>query len=271
MRGFRAIADQVSRTVQMIQSSSTGMQSALRTFNEGIKGLPGLLHSQNKELVFLLSWLAGRSWYFGMDMPLSNIGQLARVAHSGDNETVDKTLADWHRRHAKTIISRIYKCFPVRKPVLTAALTAHEAGDYLLSIPAFLTQADGIAYDYLTENFFCNGLWRKRLREFMQEAHLTELSYVMMSPLNEPGLLRTPTYQLNETEGILNRHQILHGLTCEYGTEINSLKCIGLLDYLHSVGGMIMRRQPATKIGVTDQKRAVNKHNSSPHRKVGGK
>ena len=36
---------------------------------------------------------------------------------------------------------------------------------------------------------------------------------------------------------VLNRHEVLHGESVDYGTEINSLKAISLLYYIASVLG----------------------------------
>ena len=243
-RGFCAIAEQITRTAQMIQNASVGMQAVLRTATEGMSRLPELIHRQNQEFAFLMPWLAAHSWYFGMDMPLSSMGQLSRLVRAAEYGAVDAALTDWHRQHAQSIITRIAERFPNRSRVLTAAFVAYLTGDYLLSIPTFLAQADGVSYDYLSENFFRTQLWQQRLQDFMQEANLMEFSSVMVSPLYEPGLLRTSTDRLPQMKGILNRHQILHGLTSNYGTEINSLKCIGLLDYLYSVGEMIFNKKP---------------------------
>lgn len=250
-RGFCSIAEQMGLTARTLQNTAVGMHALLKTVSEGVVRFAERLRLQNQEFAILMPSLAARSWYFGMDMPLSSMSRMARLAASGDYGAVDAALADWHRRHSQAIIKRIAERFPDRSRVLTAALTAHQAGNYLLSIPAFLAQADGIAHDYLSEHFFRTGRWKQRLREFMHEANLTGFASVMAIPLSEPGLIRTPTNRLAEPAGILNRHQILHGLTSDYGTEMNSLKCIGLLDYLYSVGEMIVaRKAPSNRVGI---------------------
>ena len=244
---FRGIAYRVTSTVRMIEEQGARMHSFAASVAKGLEGLREGMHLQNQEFAFLMSELAGRSWYFGMEMTLPNMMRLARCARSGDFESIDVLLMNWHQRHAEAIIKNIAKRFPARRQVLTAAFTAHEAANYPLAIPVFLAQADGIAHDYLSESFFRTRAWKRRLEEFMKEASLTEFSSVMALPLREAGLLRVPTEHIEQTGGVLNRHQILHGLTCDYGTEINSLKCIGLLDYLHSVGEMILAKKQNRK------------------------
>lgn len=255
MQGFQAIADSVSRTARKVQQATAGMQAVLRSA-ESLTRIPEMLRRQNEAFAYLMPRLADKGWYFGMEMTLPAMMQLYRLARDEDFEAIDQALADWYRRQGSDTIHRISERFPDRAPILQAAFTAHEAGNYVLAIPAFLAQADGIAHHYLTESFFCTRRWRARLREFMEENSLTDFSTVMAIPLDDPGVLRRPTWELEGQDDILNRHQVLHGLRCDYGSEVNSLKCIGLLDYIQSAGEMILTREPEQSLGGDSENRA---------------
>ena len=74
----------------------------------------------------------------------------------------------------------------------------------------------------------------------MNKVDVTEFSLALMSPLKEVGALRTSTYQLKENDLMLNRHQVLHGIVSNYDSELNSLKCLGLLDYFYFIGEQIL-------------------------------
>jgi len=242
-RGFRAVAQSLADTAQMVRSGSESMQAILQSVNS-INLIPEMLQRQNEGFTFLMLRLAERSWYFGMDMPISDMVQLEEAVSEEDYDLVDTELAGWHRCRAQQVIEKIMEKFPERALVIRPALKAHKERNYELAIPAFLAQADGIAYDYLTENFFRTVRWRDKLDEFMRRNSLTEFSTVMLMPLYKAGTLRRSTSGLPSGGDVLNRHQILHGLTCDYGTEINSLKCIGLLDCLYSTGEMILKGEP---------------------------
>ena len=61
------------------------------------------------------------------------------------------------------------------------------------------------------------------------------LKLALLAPLSQPLPISASQYERDESFNELNRHQVMHGEVVNYGTEINSLKSISLLNYVVQV------------------------------------
>ena len=59
--------------------------------------------------------------------------------------------------------------------------------------------------------------------------------HALLSPLSHSLPISASEYERDEYFNELNRHQVVHGESLDYGTEINSLKSISLLNYVTQV------------------------------------
>ena len=128
------------------------------------------------------------------------------------------------------IEAKLVSEFPSRSAILRDAFDAHRRGKYTLSVPAFLTQVDGLFYDRCDANLFY-GVGREALRKRV-EAMPNELSRMYLGALlnTRLPLLLSEKHRPDDFSG-LNRHQVLHGLVTDYGTQENSLRAVALLYY----------------------------------------
>lgn len=132
---------------------------------------------------------------------------------------------------------------PRREKILRQAFAAHRRGDYELSVPVLLIQADGACVD-LTDHHFFQKSRNSQLPEVA--AHIAATQDAGSAMFLRPISLELP---INASEKAreriaaergwpawneLNRHQVLHGESVDYGTRLNSLKAISLLNYLVS-------------------------------------
>jgi len=130
------------------------------------------------------------------------------------------------RRDAQKIERALVKQFPHRKRILREAFDAHQHEQYFSSVALFLTQADGICQDEIGNNIFSGRTTANA--DHVQEGILRELFKGLMWkgwPLN--------LSEDNRPTGFseLNRHQVLHGESTDYGTEENSLKAMAFLNF----------------------------------------
>lgn len=131
--------------------------------------------------------------------------------------------------------------FPKRAPVISDAFAAHRRRSYNLSIPVFFAQADGIAWDRFGKTLFSRRTIDEadRLASDLREAVLRELFLALMWP---KWPLALPASERPDEFDSLNRHQVMHGEVCDYGTEENSLKAMSLLNFC----SFILLDQPST-------------------------
>ena len=101
---------------------------------------------------------------------------------------------------------------------------------YVLAIPAFLAQADGISEEIFGEHFFRYGLFKETVvDQVLQNGQLTDYGRLLLDPLVQRGKIRERTQDPLSQTDYLNRHAILHGMDLNYATEKNALKSISLL------------------------------------------
>jgi hypothetical protein len=132
--------------------------------------------------------------------------------------------------------------WPQRKTLLGDAFEAHKNGLYTLSIPVFLSQADGMAFNILQAFVFTDHNGAKisdKAKELIDaETENHELMCSFVGILLEEHTIRTSTKNRDERRlsgapiSPLNRHGVLHGIDLDYATEANSLRAISLLSLL---------------------------------------
>ena len=176
-----------------------------------------------------LTKLARRGWFFGPRMPVASIPQLGSAVEGTPNE-IDGVVGQHVRRHLDDIEAVLIKSYPHRSQPLQEAFGAHRECKYALSIPVFLTQADGIFYERFEKHLF------SKRGPGAVSAFSSEVTGRFFQAVLHPLMLAIPlwedTRRLSDTFEGLNRHQVLHGMKADYNTEMNSLKTISLLDNL---------------------------------------
>lgn len=138
-----------------------------------------------------------------------------------DNNKIGEILRRW--KEINWVASRLR--------LLNEAVEAHVSGKYFLSVSTLLPQFEGIIADYFKHTGF---LKQKKLEEYigglLQDKNtfsmdITVLYFYLDIVLDD--------FKHGEpVKSQMSRHAILHGCDVDYGTEINSLCSILLIDYL---------------------------------------
>ena len=211
-----------------------GIQEGLVALRERLnEALPGLARSLAElEQLFgpdgkrVAQYLFDRGWSPSPAMDTGDLRQLVGWVDSDDGAAVDQFMLAFARRHAAEAVNNVIDEAPDRKDILLDALLAHQEDRYVLSVPVFLAQVDGICYDKQGTFLFSKyGHFKRVIRH-----HLTgSIVDAFLHPLtSQPKIARS----VKSPGPILNRHMILHGRDTAYGTEENSLKAILLLEFL---------------------------------------
>jgi hypothetical protein len=195
----------------------------------------------------LLPYPARAGWFLFGRFPSKDIGVLAEHVRSGEAQAANAMMANFARGEVDPVEREVTDAWPTRAPILHQAFEAHRAEQYALSIPVFLAQADGIAYETLGQSLFgtkhgapaTRQAYRVRLEDRVDpERHPWAMLFGPLELLCSwrervddwrSGLIADPSY------GGLNRHAILHGLDLNYPSEENSLRAILLLAYVDAV------------------------------------
>jgi len=182
--------------------------------------------------------LAKRGWFLDPHMPMSLLSDLADTIE--ENPAIaDEILMQWFQERLDEIEAELVRASPKRAHILRSAFNAHREEDYYNSVPAFLKEADGMWHDLFGENVFL----AKARKSIAQEVEAYQ-PYGFISSSLVPLLRSTLPLWMNKnqqeewmkmhrTDALpgLNRHEILHGNSVDYGTETNSLKAVSFLNW----------------------------------------
>ena len=203
---------------------------ALENFLVGLKSLPEYTQ-------VALMTLGNHGWFFDLEMPLQFLWELEKLLNEGNIEEAETALIDYYRENLETIEKRFINKFPDRAKIIRSAFNAHKRGEYELSIPVFLAQTDGICYEVINQHLFMRirGEKKPRTALFVDSIASDTYRHALLSPLSQTLPISASKNERNIPFNELNRHQVIHGEVLDYGTEINGLKSISLLNYVTQV------------------------------------
>lgn len=228
----RSSEQELQKALRHLDAMRRETTAALRTLEEAAEAVRAFSHPAEDEETIICTLMA-HGWVPDMDLTLGQLRQWAAALDPENPELArqanDATCARFRDRLAD-IEAKLVGEFPSRSAILRDAFDAHRQGKYTLSVPAFLTQADGFFYDRYGENLFL-GQDREALSKRVPEMP-NELRGMYLGALLRPHmpLLLSEKHRPQDFSG-LNRHQVLHGTVTDYGTEENSLKAVALLYY----------------------------------------
>lgn len=183
-----------------------------------------------------LKILSNMGWYLNfMDMTPKELYDLEQVFKSGDTEQINNCLMDIVEEKLPSIQKRIIDKFPNRKEPLQAAFKAHIEKEFYLSIPVFLAQADGICKEKYGKKFYSTNNKKPKISSVIKDKIKSDIMKTYIDPLLYLGAVNSPEGDRPNFIGTLNRHEVLHGISNDYGTKLNSLQAISLLDYIYGL------------------------------------
>ncbi len=174
--------------------------------------------------------LAQHGWYIDPEMPLTGIRSLNDAFEGGAADQAGAELEGYFRQNLDMIEERLLSRHPKRAHVLAAAFNAHRLGNYLLSIPVMLSQADGIAHDERGRQLYSTRQ-TKGIGGLIDGLEISDLNRHLWEVFRTQSPLLSSTGSLPADFTGLNRHKVLHGLDYSYGSETNALRAVSLLNF----------------------------------------
>lgn len=208
------------------------LSPALEIFSESIRHLP-----ENIQAALLT--LGNHGWFFDLEMPMSFLWELENTLNEGEITEAEVALVEYFRENLQSIENRFASKFPHRAKIINSAFNAHKRGEYELSIPVFLAQTDGICYEVINQHLFMRKRGEKKPRPstaiYVDSIASDTFRHALLSPLSQPLPISASQNERDNSFNELNRHLVMHGESLDYGTEINGLKSISLLNYVAQV------------------------------------
>lgn len=208
------------------------LQHVARGLIDSFKLLP-------RALEHVVMTLAQESWFIAPDMSLAEPSEAAVLFMQGEREEGDRHLSLFFAGKLNEIETALCEVLPGRAALITMAFAAHRRGEYALAIPVYLAQVDGICFDLASGSPFQSDRPRRAgeparpaTAAFVDAIEHDVIWTILLSPLGQKIPINFTAKERGEGFTGLNRHMVMHGESMDYGTEVNSLKCISLLCYV---------------------------------------
>lgn len=209
----------------------------VRQIEEIAKNLPatmGLFYEK-------LSLLSEQGWYVS-PRPFDEIS-FAKIPYYLKPENsieFEEMIVDEIEQVLPELISDCQKSFPDRANVLDEIYNLYNNGFYRAVVALCYTQADGISNDIFGVGFFD----KDKTQSWKLHTYLKLRNMEFNHSIGIIGQLDIPTNEItansksdylqeeNKKKSSFNRHLVLHGHSIEYGTKLNAIRAICVLDFL---------------------------------------
>lgn len=261
---FAALGNIVAETFQQID---------FKKYSENFKLIISEFEKLPEKQKKVVDELTKCGWYMNSSNDIHIITDILSLDKNNSNylNNIDKLMIDTLKDDEIENCKCILKCFQNRESILIDAFENHKNGRYNCSIPVFLNQIDGITRDLLGidkyNNFFkkvpekINNSSGKKVKTGKVYPYTREIAIDLSKNIGiDDGILYSfliyPLERLSclcyDSDDIdkyidngtvycnFSRHGIIHGKDLDYGTEINSYKCISILLYLCTLKELIL-------------------------------
>lgn len=220
----------------LITEEIVGLRKSLSTTISPIsKNLKSHFQDLPPRLQDAVLTLAEQGWYVDFDMPITGIFELKELFLDRHESEAESELIVYFENRLEKIEEIISKQFHHRSHIVSSAFKAHKMDEYYLSIPVFLAQVDGICKDVVGQYFFSKKDRKPKTASYVEQIAADTFRSALLSPLAKTTSISASEQEREADFDLLNRHMVLHGESLDYGSQLNSLKAISLINYLTQV------------------------------------
>ncbi|MEB1105711.1 hypothetical protein [Xanthomonas campestris] len=219
------------QTMAPLTKAAGAITAPLLRFNNVMVQVGNQLAKDQELMRERLNVLVHKGWFVDPEMPVGLVIKIARAFADNKVYEAEQELVDYYLSSGDDIIRTICSGFPDRAKTICDAFAAQCEGRYSLSVPVFLTQADGIANDCYSDRQLYSAVPDKGVRGLLKSLpeHGVESAYLAVYAEDSPLVKKTS--KLEPGFDGLNRHGVLHGTDKHYATQINSLRALSTLTY----------------------------------------
>lgn len=220
----------INRIYASIPKFENPILEHLDTFKEIGNSLKNYTEETSEDLLII----AQHGWFIELDSEIYFPSLIAEKFNSNKILEGDDLMIEYYSTHLDLIFDNLIKRHPNRKEFFLQALKSYRSGNHYILIPSLLSQIDGICFDFTKKKFFIKEKKNKYLPQVTAELEKSADNFLnlYLSPLQNQTPIMAREESMVKFPCSLNRHEILHGISTNYGTKINSLKVLSLLKYL---------------------------------------
>lgn len=247
---------------ELMANSMKSLKSGVTAFSESIKNVQIFVNELRKidftklfnklqeglqvDIKQISEFLLKENWYLpkysmGNYLHLSDIIKSDYV-YEEKVKLIDCYMEQIVENEIEDITNKLLDKFENRRDIIDEMINAYKEKRYILCIPVMLAQIEGICNEILGVNFFSKDHRRNyepktkcAIEKIIDSENINPLEASTLIPL----YIVSKIFDNVDDENVLNRHNILHGSSCKYGSKINADKCIALLGFLIHVDDII--------------------------------
>lgn len=244
-----AVAEGLIRFRADLARAAKQIAPAIEALQENLRGLPEAM----RQAVLIL---AQESWFISPDMSISEPVEAATLLLDGKMIEAEAGLVSFFETRLDEIEATLIAALPARAKIISSAFQAHRDERFELSIPVLLAQTDGVCLEIAKGAFFMSdrgkrkGARRPETAVFVESFESDMLWSALLGPLGKALPINYTAAERKDDFVGLNRHLVMHGESTDYGTRVNSLKCISLLSY----AAWVLRDSTKTELGSSGSK-----------------
>ncbi len=186
-----------------------------------------------------LELLASDGWYLDPNLGFNELFNIAHLFEEGHTDKARVLLCQHFDSRAQSIEAELVGRFPDRANLVKAVMRAHRGGEYALSIPVFLAQADGICGELMGVQLYARRDGKPLIAARLELDNCTPFLASLLYPLATPMPISAGVSERALLGDLLNRHAVLHGEAVNYDTHANSCRALSLLAYVSWILGTI--------------------------------
>lgn len=229
---FENYTSDLAKTLKNVFENISAQNDHYYSFN---KHISEIISTSVEKLPDSVRHFSKSGWFLTKEMTFSEIHDMANLVQENKIVEVDLFMTIHIQENKKRIFKTLLERFPERNKILNSGIKAHERTDYYSSIPIFLSQADGLCYEITGYKLYTTENKRPKVARYHDNIKEGTFDHILLQPLTVSSSLNANEERMKEYKGSLNRHEVLHGLSLNYGTELNSCKSISLLNFIGEI------------------------------------
>jgi hypothetical protein len=231
---FEALGDSMADLAKSLKNALDRI-SEKDTYFSFNKRISEIISASFEKLPTSVVEFSKSGWFLTKDMTFAEIHEMAELVENNEVAKVDLFMTRHIQENRNRIFKTLLERFPSRNNILKSGISAHEKQDYFASIPLFLSQSDGLCYQITGYKLFTTEKKRPKVAKYHDTLKEGTFDHVLLNALTVSSSLNAHETDMIEFKGSLNRHEVLHGISLDYGSEVNSCKSISLLNFIGEI------------------------------------
>lgn len=184
-----------------------------------------------------IKYFVTEDWYvsysFFYDCPISDFIFLTKEQNT---KKLEEYVLQAFEKNLKKIFEKILEVNPDREIIIIEIQKLYKQKYYYSLIPLCYAQVDGICKEKFGTNFFDTDKKMAarplRLNSALKASEVSSFSRFMSDQLDIKNEMTKNSDQVVYKDSSFNRHVVIHGNSKHYGTKINAIRSILLLDFI---------------------------------------